>query len=60
MVLDVEMQTHIEENRYYTIMDCLIDMSAFTYFLSVVLAILTTGYLYENYSLNMARHIRAK
>jgi len=39
-------------------MDCILELSSFIYILSILIALIAAGRLYDNYSLTVSQHLR--
>jgi hypothetical protein len=55
--LNIDFRAVVTENRYFTMMDWLLELSAFTWFLYVLVGALASYHIYKSYSLEVSRHL---
>lgn len=52
--LHIDFTASILENRYFTLMDCILELSSFAYLLVILAGFMAAGRLYDSFSLNVA------
>jgi hypothetical protein len=56
--LDIDFRASVLENRYFTMMDCLLELSSFAYVLGISAGLLASNRVYNSYSLSVSQHLR--